>query len=165
MYEESELMHHGILKQRWGHQNGPPYPLSEEQKSAAEIRAEKKDLKWAKRNEKRITKGVYKKSEKELRKYLKNELNVEFKDQVKSGRIGLSYVNKYNRKLAELMNKNVGSIPAPSGRVVQFVAKRGEVGVYMALADIGYDISKLKQGVYASGRQAYKKSNVNMASY
>ena len=51
---------------------------------------------------------------------------------------------------------------SPSRRVVQFVAKRGEVGVHMALADRGYDMQQLKNGIWASGRVAYKKKNVDM---
>ena len=68
----------------------------------------------------------------------------------------------YNRKMAELMNESVKNVTAPSGRVVQFVAKRGEVGVHMALADRGYDMQQLKNGIWASGRVAYKKKNVDM---
>lgn len=37
-----ELYHHGILKQKWGKRNGPPYPLSSSQKSSAEKKAESK---------------------------------------------------------------------------------------------------------------------------
>lgn len=159
------IAHHGIKGQEWGEQNGPPYPLGQKQKSRAELKAEKKDLKWAKRNESVINKKVYKKSKKELQTYMRDELNQEYAEQLKLGKIGWNYINKYNQKMAELMNKNVGEIKAPSGRLVQFVAKRGEVGVYMALADEGYDMSKLKQGVYSSGRQAYRKTNVNMAKY
>lgn len=33
------LKHHGITKQKWGVRNGPPYPLKESQKSAAERKA------------------------------------------------------------------------------------------------------------------------------
>ena len=62
----------------------------------------------------------------------------------------------------ELMNESVKNVTAPSGRVVQFVAKRGEVGVHMALADRGYDMQQLKNGIWASGRVAYKKKNVDM---
>ena len=65
--------------------------------------------------------------------------------------------------MAELMNMSAKDITAPSGRVVQFVAKRGEVGVHMALADKGYDMNQLKNGVWSSGRVAYKKKTVNMA--
>ena len=78
------------------------------------------------------------------------------------GKINSSAINSYNRKMAELMNESVKNVTAPSGRVVQFVAKRGEVGVHMALADRGYDMQQLKNGIWASGRVAYKKKNVDM---
>jgi hypothetical protein len=65
--------------------------------------------------------------------------------------------------MAELMNTKVSDISAPSGRVVKFVAKRGEIGVYMALADQNYDMRKVKNGVWTDGRIAYKKSSVDMA--
>lgn len=35
----NELYHHGIQGQKWGVQNGPPYPLDSDDKSAAEKRA------------------------------------------------------------------------------------------------------------------------------
>lgn len=41
MVYESSLYHHGILNQKWGQRNGPPYPLSSSQKSAAEKKANK----------------------------------------------------------------------------------------------------------------------------
>ena len=78
------------------------------------------------------------------------------------GKVSASAINAYNRKMAELMNESVKNVTAPSGRVVQFVAKRGEVGVHMALADRGYDMDQLKNGIWASGRVAYKKKNVDM---
>lgn len=117
---------------------------------------DKKDSKWANKNYKKIYKNTYKKSEKELRSYLKEDLNPQFKGQ----RINATYVNAYNKKLADLMNKNVGDISAPSGRVVKFIAKRGEVGVHMALADDAYDMSEYKNGIWGSGRVAYRKKTV-----
>lgn len=33
------LAHHGILGQKWGKRNGPPYPLDDSDHSAAEKRA------------------------------------------------------------------------------------------------------------------------------
>ncbi len=40
VYYGHELYHHGILKQKWGKRNGPPYPLKQSQKSSAEKKAD-----------------------------------------------------------------------------------------------------------------------------
>ena len=99
-----------------------------------------------------------------MKKFVKNELNPKYAQQIRSGKISRSYMNEYNRMLASLMNQNIDSLPpAPSGRVIKFIAMRGDIGVHMALADANYDISKLKSGVYRSGKIAYRNQNVNMA--
>lgn len=156
-----EIKHHGIPEQKWGVQNGPPYPLDEKQKSAAERRAERKDTRWARKNESKIKKKAYKQSRREVGEYVKKKLNVEYRDQLSRGKVGLNYIFKYNKKLAEVMNTKISDIKAPSGRVVQFIAKRGEVGVHMALVDEGYDMSQLRSGVYASGKVGYRKQTVS----
>lgn len=56
------------------------------------------------------------------------------------------------------MSQKVSDLRSPSGKTVQFVAKRGEVGVMMALADAGYDMTQLKNGVWTSGKIAYRKT-------
>jgi hypothetical protein len=80
----------------------------------------------------------------------------------KDGRLSANTINAYNRRMAELMSRNVSDLKAPLGRSVQFVAKRGELGVHMAIYDEGYDMSQLRNGVYGSGKIAYRNKNANM---
>ena len=117
---------------------------------------EKKDSKWINKRYDKVYKDAYKKSKKELKTYLKEELNPKYAGQKK----GAYYRNEYNRKMAEIMNTHVSDITSPSGKVIRFVAKRGDLGVHVALADPGYDMSQVSKGIYNSGRVAYKKDTV-----
>ena len=51
--EELYLMHHGILGQRWGKRNGPPYPLGASDHSASEKKAGWRQSLADKRDEKK----------------------------------------------------------------------------------------------------------------
>ena len=147
---ENQLTHHGILGQRWG--------IRRTQAQLGNL--SKKDNKWVKKNSDKITEKARNKSSKELNKYA-SELMKDPNAVTKSGKLSSATINAYNRKMASLMNDKVSGLTSPSGKVVQFVAKRGEVGVFMALADQGYNMNQLKNGIYDSGKVAYRKQVVD----
>lgn len=155
---DESLYHYGIKGMRWGirrYQN-PDGSLT----PAGRKHFEKADIKWAKKKTDKITAQAKKASQKELDTYGKELLKLP--NALKAnGKLSAQTVNAYNRKMAELMSQKTSNIRAPSGRVVSFVAKRGEVGVFMALSNSGYDPSQYRQGVYSSGRIAYKKGHAN----
>lgn len=68
-----ELYHHGILGQKWGQQNGPPYPLKPEMHSAAEKKATGGRLTREERSEARKAKRQAKHELKKQKKAYKAE--------------------------------------------------------------------------------------------
>lgn len=158
----NELYHHGILGQRWGIRNGDSYPLSPGQHSAREQRLmDRKDKKFINQNDKKLRKALTKVSKDEMKSFERNELR-DVKKYTSRGKISNTYINAYNRKMADVWNKKLGDLYTPSGKVIRFVAKRGELGLYTALASANYDINQVKNGVFASGKVAYNKKNIDM---
>jgi len=147
----NELTHYGILGMKWGvrrYQN-PDGSLT----PAGKRHYEKQDEKWVKKKSDKIYNKSISESKKEMSKFIKTEMR---------GMSGSTAINTYNKKLAEVMRTKTSNLKTPSGKVIEWVAKRGEVGVYMAIADAGYNIEQLKNGVWASGRVGYKKKTVDM---
>ena len=149
------IMHFGIRGQRWGVRNYQNPDGSLTSRGAARLQA--KDEKWVATKGEKIKDKTQKAVNKDIQKFVKKELNPKFKS---NGKLSSESILKYNNKLAELMNKKIGDIPTPSGKVLRFVAKRGEVGVHTAYADAGYDLSKLSNGVFSTGKVGYKNENL-----
>ena len=146
-----ELYHHGIKGQKWGvrrfqNVDGTLTP-------AGRRRLERADQRWVNRNSERIYNRTYRRSRRQLNSYV-NQLNRQYAGRQQ----GRSYINAFNRQMAQIMNQNVGDIRSPSGRIVQFVARRGELGVHMALADEGFDMNSVRNGVWDNGRVAYRNT-------
>lgn len=92
-FESNYLAHHGILGMKWGHKNGPPYPLDASDHSAAEKKAGYKkslgggrnedlyDRKKMTRKEKRTIKKNYSSVGENYKKVLNDK---EINDQIKN---------------------------------------------------------------------------------
>lgn len=152
---QTVLQHHGILGQEWGVRRFQNRDGSLTAKGQA--RLDKKDEKWAETKGEKVKRKVQKQVSKEMKDFARTQLELSY---TSKGKLSSDTILQYNNKLAQLMNSQVSDIQAPSGRVLRFVAKRGEIGVHTAVADAGYDLEQLKRGVFKTGKVAYRQENL-----
>ena len=152
---QTVLQHHGILGQKWGirrfqNEDGSLTPRGQ-------ARLDEKDNKWASTKGEKVKKKVQKLVSKDMNEFIRTQLDMSYTSR---GKLSSSTILQYNNKLAQLMNAKIPDVQAPSGRVLRFVAKRGEIGVHTAVADAGYDLNQLQRGVFKTGKVAYKQENL-----
>lgn len=159
------LTHHGIKGQHWG--------IRRWQNEDGSLTPEgykhyyNKDEKWATKRREKLMKTAYDRSRSEMGRYakeLQNEINL-YNPVRKDGKrtINAAFANAYNKKLAEVMTKNMSDIRTPNmDMAIKFIASRGQLNsVELAIADDGVDMSQFKNGVWSSGRIAYTKKYAN----
>lgn len=115
-YSSNYLAHHGILGQKWGQQNGPPYPLDSKDHSSSEkkagwrssLKAKSDAKKKAKKQNAALEKARQARAEKAKQDKLEKEFNDKKQKILKSGKA--SEVAKYkgqmtNQELSEALNR------------------------------------------------------------
>lgn len=108
--EDSDfLMHHGIKGQKWGVENGPPYPLSAKDYSAAEKRQNriKEDLNYAR--------DLYKGSKIVNKEYNKNKSDA-------NNLIDKMNADKAVRDSINSLNRQINKMPKDSKYFNKFIA-------------------------------------------
>lgn len=142
------LEHFGVKGMKWGVRKKSSSSLS------------RKDDKWVKKKSGKIKQKAQKKTAKDLDKYAA-KLMSKSSSYNKSGRVSSKAILSYNKKAAQLMNKQVEGITSPSGKTISFVAKRGKIGVFTAISDKGYNMNQLKNGLFSSGKVGYRKKTIS----
>ena len=97
--ENNYLEHHGILNQKWGKRNGPPYPLDRDAHSAAEKKTLSKSLSGG-RNEEMYDRKAKKKEAKSYTKEL-NKKDKALAYEKREAREALEKYGRYDKKISK----------------------------------------------------------------
>ena len=138
---EYELYHHGILGQRWGQRNGPPYPLSGSQHSAYEKKKgwqkSLKDPDSAKGYARRLNKYDKQRAKYEYNSYkvqrAANEYDERMRDALRKGKLDKAEKNmaKRDKELAknkdhlEYNEKQIQAIKDETARLLKDASGKG----------------------------------------
>ena len=179
---EDYLAHHGTAGQKWGIRNyqNPDGSLTPEGyehyygRARSEKSAEKAIAKDRKKAEKKDLKTVNKIAAKAK---MTNKQQKEAMDAASAasknalGRVDTkskTFINAYNAKAAELMNKNAADLNLTTkgtGRAIEFVANRGTLGVTTAMSTARNTAASMYgRGVWNDGRKAYSKDYASTVS-
>ena len=113
-YESNYLAHHGILGMKWGRKNGPPYPLSASDHSAAEQKAGWRKSLGSGRNEELYGKKAKKISDKYDKKLAKSQKKDEHilseREEYRQRKI-----NKYYKKITKVQRDIASYEPIKNG--------------------------------------------------
>lgn len=134
-----ELYHHGILGQKWGQKNGPPYPLKAESHS----RLEKKDN-WRRSLDGANNKKIYERHRRDLDKPKKKELSEEQKDKIKK------YV-KIGAKIAATALIAYGAYKISTDPKIRGFISKGYSKLYNKSYSIDKALEKRSKGNYVKG--------------
>ena len=125
---KEELYHHGILGMRWGKKNGPPYPLSNSDKSSLEKSLDYKTKKQKKRKSKDSIKDL---SDSELKeKIARLELEKKYKDLLSGeGKKKIHKGRKFVKDVLETAGKDIATQWAKYmiGTMVNKMSKSGNI--------------------------------------
>ena len=149
-FESNYLAHHGILGMKWGHKNGPPYPLGASDHSSSEKKAGWKKSLGGGRNE-----SLY---DRKISKYRKkqNEYATNAED-IKSQGYGESYAYDYLNKKANKYKAKADKIEQRKNRRLTDNQKKAlKIGATVAVAALA------TYGVYKVSKDPRVKALINV---
>lgn len=159
-YESNYLAHHGILGQKWGKKNGPPYPLDAEDHSAAEKKAEKTSKLSQFKN--RLHTKEYKQARSDYArlKYLNAEAKYQAANNKRNAEVAKEkpWMTKYDAKLYDTWHKNYEKAAAESeAEMKKILDKYGNIKINK------YDTSKVTTNLTKHYEEELKKLKIQEA--